>query len=574
MKAAIYARKSTDDNDRHADNKSVTRQVEHAKDYARSRGWTVAEEHIYVDDGISGAEFRNRPALLRLLNQLHAFDVIVMSELSRLGREMTHTSTVLAQIRTAGVRVWFYMTEDELKFDSATDKFMVSALSFAAELEREKASQRSRDALLRKAERGFNTGGVVYGYDNVPVFMTGANGAEVKAHTDYRINAAQAEVVRAIFSMYADGHGMKAIARTLNGDPSYRQLGATYFAGRVPPPPSKGTGSWAPSTVREMLYRERYLGKVPFGQYRKVLRSGSRSREKQANYLVEDRPDLRIVAEDLWERVHSRLQGARSAYLGVTHGQRHGRPVSGRTSRYLLSGLMLCGCCNGSMVATTASLGSGSTRRREPHYLCSYRHNRGSTVCTNSRRARVDEVDTRVLEAVEKTILTPATISYVVDKVIDRLIEAHRTAPDRSKAIEAELQRLNRELERFVALIASGDAPQRIVDEIKRRETRSNDLQAELARLHQAQPTRLDINRLRHVALQRAKDLRSVLYADVPKGRQVLQQLLVAPLTFKADGLEYRLEGATRLAALFAPDPSVTRIRLASPRGFEPRLPP
>src|SRR5258708_38300146 len=161
MRAAIYARKSTDDNDRHADNKSVTRQVEHAKHYARSHGWTVADEHIYVDDGISGAEFRNRPALLRLLNQLHAFDVLVMSELSRLGREMTHTSTVLAQIRTAGVRVWFYLTDDELKFDSATDKFMVSALSFAAELEREKASQRSRDALLRKAERGFNTGGGV-----------------------------------------------------------------------------------------------------------------------------------------------------------------------------------------------------------------------------------------------------------------------------------------------------------------------------------------------------------------------------------------------------------------------------
>ena len=87
-----------------------------------------------------------------------------------------------------------------------------------------------------------------------------------------------------------------------------------------------------------------------------------------------------------------------------------------------------------------------------------------------------------------------------------------------------------------MALIASGDAPQRIVDEIKRREVQSKDLQAELARLRDAQPTRLDINRLRHVALERAKDLRSVLYTDVPKGRQALQQLLVAPITFKPDG--------------------------------------
>ena len=91
---------------------------------------------------------------------------------------------------------------------------------------------------------------------------------------------------------------------------------------------------------------------------------------------------------------------------------------------------------------------------------------------------------------------------------------------------------------------------------------------AELARLRDAQPTRLDVNRLRHVALERAKDLRSVLYTEVPKGRQALQQLLVAPITFKPDGPEYRREGATRFAALFAPEPSATRIRLASPRGF------
>ena len=61
MKAAIYARKSTDDNGRDAENKSVTRQVEHAKAYAASKGWTVPDEHVYVDDGVSGAEFKNRP---------------------------------------------------------------------------------------------------------------------------------------------------------------------------------------------------------------------------------------------------------------------------------------------------------------------------------------------------------------------------------------------------------------------------------------------------------------------------------------------------------------------------------
>jgi DNA invertase Pin-like site-specific DNA recombinase len=40
MIAAIYARKSTDQSDRADEARSVTRQVEHAKAYAATKGWT------------------------------------------------------------------------------------------------------------------------------------------------------------------------------------------------------------------------------------------------------------------------------------------------------------------------------------------------------------------------------------------------------------------------------------------------------------------------------------------------------------------------------------------------------
>ena len=69
MIAAIYARKSTDQN-LPDDEKSVTRQIEHATAYAARKGWTVDAAHVYVDDGISGAEFVKRPGFLRLMNAL------------------------------------------------------------------------------------------------------------------------------------------------------------------------------------------------------------------------------------------------------------------------------------------------------------------------------------------------------------------------------------------------------------------------------------------------------------------------------------------------------------------------
>lgn len=70
MIAAIYARKSTEQTGVADEQKSVARQVDHARAYAGAKGWTVDEACIFIDDGISGAEFANRPSFLRLMNAL------------------------------------------------------------------------------------------------------------------------------------------------------------------------------------------------------------------------------------------------------------------------------------------------------------------------------------------------------------------------------------------------------------------------------------------------------------------------------------------------------------------------
>ena len=70
MIAAIYARRSTDQHLPDAE-KSVTRQIEHASAYASKKGWTVHDDYLYSDDGISGAEFVKRPGFLRLMTALN-----------------------------------------------------------------------------------------------------------------------------------------------------------------------------------------------------------------------------------------------------------------------------------------------------------------------------------------------------------------------------------------------------------------------------------------------------------------------------------------------------------------------
>jgi len=69
--------------------------------------------------------------------------------------------------------------------------------AFADEMEREKARQRTYDAMLRKAKAGHVAGGRVFGYDNHEVFAAPGE----RSRVERRINEAEADVVRAMFAV-------------------------------------------------------------------------------------------------------------------------------------------------------------------------------------------------------------------------------------------------------------------------------------------------------------------------------------------------------------------------------------
>jgi DNA invertase Pin-like site-specific DNA recombinase len=220
MICAIYARKSTEQNDVGSEEKSVTRQIQHGKAYAEQKGWTAPTEYVFSDDGISGVNFVSRPGFIRLMNSLKPkppFNVLVMSEESRLGRESIETAYALKQITDAGVRVFFYLEDRERKLDSAMDKVMLSLATFGAEVEREKCRQRTHDAMRRKAERKEVIGCPVYGYDVVaePINYENANRPRMLR----RINPAESKVVLRLFAQYSTGTiGFVSLAKQLNAE--------------------------------------------------------------------------------------------------------------------------------------------------------------------------------------------------------------------------------------------------------------------------------------------------------------------------------------------------------------------
>lgn len=568
--AAIYARKSTDDSDRDAADKSVTRQVEHAKAYAASKGWAARDEHVYVDDGVSGAEFENRPGFARLIADLPKrrkppFDVLVMSEASRLGRDMQRNGYYLAHIRDAGVRILYYLDDSEERLDTPEQMLMSNVKSYAAEVERIKAGQRSRDALARKAGHGYNAGGVVYGYDNVPVYV---DGGETKSHTDYRINEGEADVVRRMFRAYAAGHGHVAIAKAMNADPAYRELSRRFFDGARPASPRKGTGSWAPSSVYAMLRNERYTGVVSFGAYRKVYRHGTRVRVRvpEAEIRRVERKDLRVIPEDLWRAVQDRLAAAKKTYLRDTRGKVWGRPGAGVESKYLLTGLGECAGCGRNITKLGGRIGSPGKRGVKHYYGCSYHATRGRTICSNAYLAPMEEADALVIEKI-RGLTAPAWADYTVDRALKLLADRRRQRGDGPERLEAEARRLRKEIDRFLRAIAGGTAPASVIAEVARREARLAEIERERQELSVEAPSELEERRLRksfREALGRFGDL---LRSDVPLARQALRKVIAGRIEFRPeerDGARgYRLQWSVVPGALMAGN-----IGGASPRGF------
>ena len=199
LRCALYCRKSNED-EASDEFKSVARQVEHGREYATQKGWLVDEALIFVDDGISGFEFKRRPGLVRLLNaaEARAFDVLVMSEPSRLGREQVETAYILKRLSAGGTRrVFYYLGDREAKLDDATGKLLESVHAFGSELERERTRQRTLDGMLKRAQAGYSTGGACYGYRRHPVYASGrvdANGNRVPDFVDRITEPAEAAI--------------------------------------------------------------------------------------------------------------------------------------------------------------------------------------------------------------------------------------------------------------------------------------------------------------------------------------------------------------------------------------------
>ena len=114
-------------------------------------------ESWIIDDGVSGTKEPEKRKLGKLLRKIRTGDVIICSELSRLGRKLFMVISILEHCMKIGAKVLTVKDGYELG-DNVQSKVLAFAFGLVAELEREMISKRTKEALQRRKANGKRLG--------------------------------------------------------------------------------------------------------------------------------------------------------------------------------------------------------------------------------------------------------------------------------------------------------------------------------------------------------------------------------------------------------------------------------
>jgi DNA invertase Pin-like site-specific DNA recombinase len=494
LTAGCYARKSNDEVGKDPDTKSCARQVQRAREYARTKGWKFDDRHVYEDDNVSGGEWVRRPGLNRLLDTLKdgraPFQVLIVSEQSRIGRDVVRTLMTIKTLEDTGVEIWAYLDQARITLAEDTDTIREFIKGWSGEQERTKAGQRVRDRMRQKVERGEIVGRLPCGYtlrDGKPDIVE-----------------AEAEIIRRVFKRRASGAGYHVICRELERD------------GILSP---RGLTTWCQSQIASITRNTLYHGVQTWGATKQVKKRGTIKTERAGaeNIITSPMPTLRIVDEKLWARVQEQNQQANAACMRrAKDGTLLSRPS---LNKHLLAGFIACGVCGGSMYIRKERQGSV----KGDYFFCTTRHLGGKRKCSNARTLKVAHAENALMHAFEEALIG-STVLDTLDTCLDEI----RRSQLNPAPLKAEAAGLKTEITRLVAQLAKGEVEE-ITDAVNDRKRRLVEIEGLLSGAETV--SGVDVDEFRERVEEVLNDWRGHLRKHPSTARAVLHKILPGRIT-------------------------------------------
>jgi DNA invertase Pin-like site-specific DNA recombinase len=462
MKAVIYSRFSTD----RQNESSIADQVRICTEYAIHNGMRVTT--CYEDQGISGAALGNRPGVLRMQEAAMAgqFDVLLVTDLTRLSRSNGDLSKMIDRLTARGIRV--IGVQDGYDSSRRGHKLQAGLSGIIGEAFREMIRDRTHAALESRAKEQRPTGGKCYGYRDGVIYEP------------------EAAIVRRIFERFAEGATPRTIALELNqeGIPS---PGASWKR------TERRCDGWVHSGVRVILQNERYTGLIRWNtsMWIKDPDTGKRIRRDRprSEWIEQHDESLRIIPDSLFRAAQERTRVSANSDK---------RLKSGGRAKYLLSGLLRCSVCGSHYVLSGSQIANSSA------YQCS---GYLGGACSNGIRVKRERVEEVILTPIREELLSPARVQRMVDEIRKAFIERMQNQARQASETPAEIKALEARIARLRERLTAGD-PDMEPDEI-------------LAAIAKAEQKRQDLMAARPEAKQSAKLLTAIPRAAEEYRREV-----------------------------------------------------
>jgi len=410
--AALYARLSSEDL-QVGTSVSIETQKKILEDYCKSNGITVYK--TYVDDGYTGTNY-NRPGFQELLRDCEnkRFNMVIVKDLSRLGREHIETDSYLEK----------YFPERNIRFvaigDDYDSKYKMQDLDFIVPMRNlfnqfypADTSKKVRQAFKAKASRGEFIGSQApFGYK--------------KSDRDKHVLVVDedaAPIVRRIFELIAyHGYGFTKVAKLFSAEKILTP--SAYHARSIHKECNKNPYDWNLGSVRAIVNNETYLGMLVSGK-RSTLSFKNKKvikKAKQDWIIVEDMFPP-IITQSLWDDAHSRIN------------ERKRDTVSGFDN--IFAGLIRCDKCG-------KVLGFSAKRNHAPYYMCETYKKKGKDMCSPHYVLYRDIYDA-TLNKIQK-VIKAVKDSELDAKIAEELYLAENQEDDIRESIEktrSQIEKVN-----------------------------------------------------------------------------------------------------------------------------------
>ena len=373
IRAVIYARYSTDLQSA----SSIEDQLRLCRERAEREGWEIVG--TYEDAATSGASLL-RPGIHRLQadGRARRFDIVLSEALDRLSRNQADIASLYQNLAFAGVAI-------ETLAEGRVNEMHIGLKGTMNALFLKDLAAKTRRGLRGRVEAGKSGGGNAFGYS---VIRSLGEDGEIR-RGDREINQDEAAIVQRIFRSYADGLSPNRIADQLNREAVPGPRGRAWDKSTIHGNPRRGTG---------ILNNEIYIGRLVWNRqsFVKDPQTGKRQARPnpEAEWITTEVPDLRIIDQDLWERVKARQLGRMIVHTDTEAWQK-------RKPRFLLTGLITCGCCGG-----------GFSTVAKDRFGCSNSRNKGTSYCDNRAGVTRQELEGRILTLLSERLMDPDPVSY------------------------------------------------------------------------------------------------------------------------------------------------------------------